>query len=235
LSGNDIRRVPRISQETRRGGQQVDGRRTANQIQHAGQHLGLNDVTSEDIAKQLADTLNETIGIETEIVDETDIPQEAQAEHQTREIYNSDLSNKEKEIIQNFIVHLSDEDMKQGRHILIEDGFLYDFNHAPTKKSHSENLLDGGDGFEIMHKYKVQELTQEQLTELKRNMTELQNFIVDGFHALGAQKEAAIGAIALLKTEEQQNQLLDWMLERGEDNPPTQGELMDKVYEIAKT
>jgi len=56
--------------------------------------------------------------------------------------------------------------MKQGRHIIIEDGFLYDFNHAPTKKSHNENLLEG-DGFEIMYKYDVQNLTQEEIIKIE--------------------------------------------------------------------
>jgi|GEM_PF-2603173 len=66
-------------------------------------------------------------------------------------------------------------------------------------------------------------------------MTELQKLIVDGFRALGAQKEAAMVALIQLKTEKQQNQLLDWMLERGADNPPTQKELMEKVDEIAES
>jgi len=66
-------------------------------------------------------------------------------------------------------------------------------------------------------------------------MTKLQSLIVDCFAALKMQKEAAIGAIALLKTQEQQQQLLDWLLERGEDNPPTQSEMMDKVYEIVES
>jgi len=129
--------------------------------------------TNAEVTQQLVDHAVNS-GIDIQLTDENSAPQGVQVLENSqfnrqREIYNSDLTEEEKNIIQNFIVHLSDEEMKQGRHFLIEGDYLYVFNHAPTKESHFENQKNGGDSFEIIHKYNVQDLTQEQLTYLEKN------------------------------------------------------------------
>jgi len=75
---------------------------------------------------------------------------------------------------------LSEEELKGGKHHFIKEGYLYDFNHAPTTESHKENLKDG-DGFEVTDKIYVGNLTKEEQNiienEYTRNSTSISGIL----------------------------------------------------------
>ncbi len=52
--------------------------------------------------------------------------------------------------------------MKQGQSGMLYNGYAYDFNHAPDISHHTDNMKDGGDGFEILHKYELKISADEQ-------------------------------------------------------------------------
>lgn len=59
--------------------------------------------------------------------------------------------------------------MKNGHSLMAYSGYIYDFNHAPDMNHHIENITDGkGDGFEILHKYDLTNLTNEEREKISK-------------------------------------------------------------------
>lgn len=82
-----------------------------------------------------------------------------------RNIFNSDLTNDEKDAIRGFILTLSPEKMSIGKSAIMSNGYIYYFNHAPSMDSHLDNLTNG-DGFEIIDKIDIEKLKIDSKNEI---------------------------------------------------------------------
>lgn len=64
-----------------------------------------------------------------------------------------------------------------------------------------------------------------------RQLTRQEKFLIDTLKALKLNEEETIGALALLKTPQMKDELLDWI---AENQTATNQELMNKVGQIIK-
>ena len=65
--------------------------------------------------------------------------------------------------------------------------------------------------------------------------TEIQKALIGSLQMLNLEKEGIIGVFLMLKTEEQQLEMLQWIhpfLRKDPDQHPTQNEIMEKALEI---
>lgn len=93
-----------------------------------------------------------------------------------RTIFNKNLTQDEKRFIQNFIMGLSEHDRSEGSAIIYNPntGMYYTINFAPTLKSHLENIREGRDGFEVMHRRKtLKPISNKSWKSLKSNLREV--------------------------------------------------------------
>lgn len=82
-----------------------------------------------------------------------------------RELYNSDLTTSEKKAIRRYIESLPiNTDTSKGLYV-IRNGYVYKFNTSLYQ--YKDNRRLGRDGFEILQKRDIRDLTEQQLQKFE--------------------------------------------------------------------
>lgn len=135
--------------------------------------LKQNDEVKQELGRLVADWIQQGgnfVVMDTEAMQKA-LEQEGllqSAKRARRTIFNRDLSSTEKNRIQKYILTLPVDYAKDRPYLLMTRNYAYVFNTLPSRYEENTTQQPIGDGFEILHKVDIRQLSAEQKEELRR-------------------------------------------------------------------